>query len=42
MAQYVRVGVARRRHRISQIGFVPSLAEIIREKSFLHPLGWSW
>ncbi len=30
------------RDRISQIEFIPSLAEIIREKSSVHPLGWSW
>ncbi|NMF65745.1 hypothetical protein DP113_24055 [Brasilonema octagenarum UFV-E1] len=29
-------------YRISQIEFIPSLAQIIREKSSVHPLGWSW
>ena len=40
--EYVRVGAARRRHRISEIEFIPSLAQIIREKSSVYPLGWSW
>ena len=30
------------RDRISQIEFIPSLAQIIREKSSVYPLGWSW
>ncbi|MCC5604632.1 hypothetical protein [Nostoc favosum] len=30
------------RDRISETGRIPSLASIIREKSFLNPFGWSW
>jgi regulator of replication initiation timing len=30
------------RDRISQVGNLPSLATIIREKSALNPFGWSW
>ena len=30
------------RDRISQLGIIPSLSTIIREKSSLHPLGLSW
>ncbi|BAZ71093.1 hypothetical protein NIES4106_58900 (plasmid) [Fischerella sp. NIES-4106] len=30
------------RDRISQIRAIPSLAQVIREKSSLIPLGWSW
>ena len=30
------------RDRISEAGKIPSLATIIREKSFLNPFGWSW
>ena len=30
------------RERISEAGKIPSLATIIREKSFLNPFGWSW
>jgi hypothetical protein len=30
------------RDRISQAEKIPSLATIIREKSSLHPFGWSW
>jgi len=30
------------RDRISQLGNIPSLGSIIREKSALNPLGWSW
>ncbi|MEA5583748.1 hypothetical protein VB620_20715 [Nodularia harveyana UHCC-0300] len=30
------------RDRISQLGDIPSLGSIIREKSVLNPLGWSW
>ena len=30
------------RDRISQLGIIPSLSTIIREKSSLYPLGLSW
>ncbi|TAE50508.1 MAG: hypothetical protein EAZ25_30945 [Oscillatoriales cyanobacterium] len=30
------------RDRISQLGIIPSLSTIIREKSALYPLGLSW
>ena len=30
------------RDRISKTGIIPTLATIIREKSSLNPLGWSW
>ena len=40
--KYIRVGAARRRHRISQIGDIPSLDSILGEKSYSHAFGWSW
>ena len=30
------------RDRISQLGIIPSLSTIIREKSSIYPLGLSW
>jgi hypothetical protein len=37
--EYVRVGAARHRHRISNTGTIPSLTTIIRDKSSLNPAG---
>lgn len=40
--EYVRVGVARCRHRISKVEIILPLATIIHDKASLHSLGWSW
>lgn len=40
--EYVRVGTARLRHRITQTGKIESLAQMIREKTDINLLGWSW
>ena len=40
--EYMRVGAARHKHLISQIGHIPSLGSIVRDQSSSNPFAWSW